>query len=118
MANVIRELVLAQPATRSSRGRNGTFTARRLQVYARTGNTPEDRGFVSIDAWSLRDAKQAPLGLGLSLEDAVVLADEILAAVRAVVPFNHCGTCGAEVNAHTGLCPRYCNADRAGAVGP
>lgn len=28
-----------------------------------------------------------------------------------------CGSCGATVNAHTGRCPWYCNADRAGAIG-
>lgn len=93
----LRELVLQHPAIRSSRGRNGPLTARRLQVYARTGNSPDDRGFLAIDAWSGREAKEAPIVLGLSLEDAVVLADEILAAVRTVTGTpepagcRHCG---------------------------
>ena len=84
MPNHLRELVQQQPAARGSRGRNGVFTATRLQVYARTGNSPDDHGFVSIDALSRREARTAPVSIGLSLEDAVVLADEILAAVRAV----------------------------------
>lgn len=77
-----RTLVLQHPAPRSSRGRNGPFTATSLELYARTGHTPEERGFLSIDASSRREAKEAPAIIGLSLEDAVVLAEQILEAVR------------------------------------
>lgn len=44
-----------------------------------------------------------------------VRAENLLHAERDV---NICGTCGTEVNPHTGGCPWKCNVDRAGAIGP
>lgn len=78
-----RELVLQRPVEKGSRGRNGVFTATSVEVFACRGGLSEP-AFLSVEGRSRRVAREAPAQLCVSLEDAVVLAEEILAAVRAV----------------------------------
>lgn len=78
-----RELVLQRPVEKGSRGRNGVFTATSVEVFAYRGGLSEPP-FLSVEGRSRRVAREAPAQLCMSLEDAVVLAEEILAAVRAV----------------------------------
>ena len=92
-SNSLKELVLTAPVRRGSRGRNGLLTASRVQVYARAadGGTA---GFVSVDAYSHKEAKAPPIALGLSLEDAVLLAETILQAVADTLHIRRCPACG------------------------
>lgn len=49
---------------------------------------------------------------------ADALVAHCMADLMADLDPNACGTCGAQVNPHTGRCPWRCNADRAGAITP
>lgn len=82
----LRELVLQRPLTKGSRGRNGAFTATVVTLYAYNGREGGALPFLAIEGSSRRQGRQAPLQLGLSLEDAMLLAEEIVQAVRAVLP--------------------------------
>lgn len=75
-----RELVLSLPVDKASKGRNGEFTATVVYIHA---SNDRAKG-VHICAYSRRQADTPPLVLALSLEDTVLLADDLLAAVRAV----------------------------------
>lgn len=86
--SVNRELVLSVP-TDGSRGRNGWFVATRLGIHASPGadatNTlPPMRPCVQLTAYSKRYGSMPPILLTVSLEDAVLLAEELLAAVRTI----------------------------------
>lgn len=74
------QLALTAPVERGSRGRNGVFTVRTVQVYARPA-TSDLPGFVSVDAYSGRQGDSPPIALGLSLEDALRLGQELIRAV-------------------------------------
>lgn len=105
-----RELVLQRPLTKGSRGRNGAFTATVVTLYAYNGREGGALPFLAIEGASRRQGRQAPLQLGLSLEDAMLLAEEIVQAVRAVLPAS-CPDCTTPldhttVDAHGG--PNYC----------
>lgn len=81
--NDTRELVLQVPVRQGSRGRNGIFTASRVQLWTHRAGGAEP-SYVSLVAWSLRKAENAPAQITLSLEDAVVLAEQLRDAVAHV----------------------------------
>lgn len=62
---------------RASRGRNGPFVARSLQVDVHMATDRDESSYCAISAWSGRTAEQAPAIVTLSLDDAIALAAAI-----------------------------------------
>lgn len=107
MAKTCRELVLQVPLYNGSRGRNGVFTVTSVRLETFTGQDAEEVGtmhgrpFVAITARSARSTtshgRQPPIELGLSVEDAALLAKELGRAVQdaqTLEKLHRCPECG------------------------
>lgn len=103
-------LVLAAPIEKGSRGRNGFFSARSIDIHTTLAESARDALYpacVTLDVHSGRRGKSAPVILRLSLEDAVILAEQLLKSVGAAVltpeqlaqaagPVTRCAICGVQ----------------------
>lgn len=79
----IKQIALSAPFPRGSRGRNGVFTATRVQLYARPADPAcweAAPAFVSLNVLSMREGKLAPVSVGLSPEDALLVGTELVRA--------------------------------------